>query len=142
MEQLLHDTRECGATYLQYCMNVCNTIRQSDISTIHFTACSQHVACRILDCCDLSLEKLRQAVTEVETESENVLDANLLLGFEDHLGSLFFEETMGWYYRVSEKRAQLRFGEHTSNFGHVQKGQKLYVDYLCSIGLIWGAPGL
>lgn len=134
--QRLHQSRECGATYLRYCMSGCNSIPKSDISIIRFIEWRQHEPCGILDGSELSLRTIGSGDRKTQTAINDILEKKILFGFQQHFGRFFHQEVVGWNDSFSDKRCNFWFGEHPDNVQPFERWQKRFADYLCKIGFI------
>lgn len=65
---VLHENRDCAASYIRYCMDVLNKICQTDVNSIRFFICQKRKAWGLLVGHELILSDLSSAVETVEQE--------------------------------------------------------------------------
>ncbi|MEM1282557.1 MAG: helicase-related protein [Chlamydiota bacterium] len=132
------ENRDSGASYVRYCMNICNNIRSTEMSEVRFILCNKHEKCGILDGHELSLSQLGRCVGLVQGKMKQILDKELLFGFLELLTPSFWTEVNNLSDHYSKKNESYWFGNHPANKGIIRKWRGKLIDHLHKVGFSLG----
>ncbi|MEM9897563.1 MAG: hypothetical protein AAF789_14475, partial [Bacteroidota bacterium] len=135
-KSITEQDRDCGATYIRYCMNVCNGIRSTEMSRIRFVKCQKHPQCAIIDGHEISIELIGCSIKSIQSDMEEKLDKNALLGFWNLLSNDFLADVLKLKDNWSNNNVYYWFGKHESNIPILHKWRDKFGQHLISKGFM------
>lgn len=141
--ECVSNNRDCGATYVQHCMGVCNIVRYSEMSYVRFIVCEKpgHNKCGIMDGVELSLKKLGHTVRSVQESTFNLLNNKLLLGFHNHLDLSFWVEVAELKDHYTERSNGFYFLNHPLNERILTKWKNRFANYIIKYSDLFNRNG-
>ncbi|MEM1002329.1 MAG: hypothetical protein AAGH46_06755, partial [Bacteroidota bacterium] len=134
------ENHDCGATFLRFCMNSCNNIRNSETAQIRFLVCRKngHKNCAIIDGHELSLERLGDTVKNVQKDAMEILDRNLMFGFLQSIDESFWNDMKNIKDCYTERRNGHWFLVEDCNKIIVQKWKRRFASHIIESPIIEG----
>lgn len=111
--KLDHPNVDNGLHYLQYCLKVCNRIRNGETHNVRFLICPTHARCAIIDGVELPLSDLGVKMKELQRRSLSLLIDKLLNGLK--ISDDFWSSVQTLDDNLADLTPRYWFSMHTAN---------------------------
>lgn len=131
---LCGNDNDCGASYVRYCMDLCNQMRNNEAMQVRFVRCEKHTKCALVDGQELALSSIGSAVKEMQGDLRKRIDEKLLYGFWSVLNGEFWSVVEDFSDNFLDRRVGFWFGLHPANQDAMKSWRQRFISHLITNG--------